>query len=772
ARVKLPRIMARRKSPALPASTSDAAASIVASSPAHDGRIDGSTAPQTPLQPAEGDDVPGASESLYVALQAPLDAAARLAAANMSATSSRFAPFQESYTDMNELRRALKVVSVQRNAPYYMQHSSPQRVEARCPTWRQRKQRGPGGSAVPACDFVVSANRHANGRVYVTRAVVSHSPSCSVLHARLAANANGSGVASSGSNSSEGPAVRANSVSAAALLETAKPFMGQLANALGGGDAVKPKDMANIMKEKFGVSASYMTAWRALSAFRQQRKLEDATSYMKLHGYLQAFAASNDGSLVAFEHQDNAVPAASTPATRVFARAFLCPKPLQDALRYCRGNLLLSVFLITSAFGGVVLTATAQDAMGDNVPLAIALAPAETEHDWRFFLQHLRRAFPDMDRSVTSLVHNRGDELTQAAHTVFPNCAQSNDVELFVRNAAPIIASASDAGVAAMGSSSTVPGAGATSTATLATDSSMQWMEALCAKAPLMILVGWVSQVARTLFQRYERYGHMSSEYPAEFHALAAQYEGEAARFDVVRIAESGFEVIDKQSGRPRVVDFAKQTCSCGEYDTSRFPCLHVFLAVSYAGMLRTDVIPRIFLMTSLKALYGGRIMPIDIDTVPSDEVTVPQPLAKGRGRPRKVHQIQQFGDVKQEKLSCSVCGVKGHNKRTCKRLTEAAATPANGSAATLAHDEEEKDSGDVTDGQVDATFFVSAYGDSLPFDNSALGGNGAGSHDQSLGLSAGLPSAAKRRRLATSSSAVDADKKSGEEHDGGVALV
>ncbi|NJI21417.1 hypothetical protein HBJ00_22715, partial [Aeromonas veronii] len=60
-----------------------------------------------------------------------------------------------------------------------------------------------------------------------------------------------------------------------------------------------------------------------------------------------------------------------------------------------------------------------------------------------------------------------------------------------------------------------------------------------------MILVGWVSQVARTLFQRYERYGHLSSEYPAEFHSLAAEYEGEASRFDVVRTSESEFEVID-----------------------------------------------------------------------------------------------------------------------------------------------------------------------------------------------------------------------------------
>ncbi|KAJ8525405.1 hypothetical protein ON010_g15710 [Phytophthora cinnamomi] len=525
--------------------------------------------------------------------------------------------------------------------------------------------------------------------------------------------------------------------------------MGQLANARGGRDAVKPKDVSDIMKEKFGVKPSYMTAWRALSAFRKQRKEEDSSSFMKLDGYLQAFAATNSGSLVAFEHQDSTQvpPPANKPNGRVFARAFLCPKPLHDALRYCRGSMLLSVFLVTSAFGGVVFTATAQDAMGDNVPIAIALAPAESETEWRFFLQNLKRAFPELERSVTSLVHNRGDELTRAVHTVFSSCPQSNEVEVFMRGPNQAAVGASETSAGALASSGAIGPA-------LPLDASMQWMEALCAKAPLMILVGWVSQVARTLFQRYERYGHLSSEYPAEFHSLAAEYEGEASRFDVVRTSESEFEVIDHQTSAGRIVNFAKQTCTCGEYDVSRFPCLHVFLAVTQAGIVQTDVIPRIFLMTSLKALYAGRITPIDIDTVPSDGVTIPQPMPKTRGRPRKVQQIQQFGDPKQEKLSCSVCGIKGHNKRTCKRITGVQVPIARASSVGEDHSDDV-----ANDGQED-TFLVSPYGDALSFDNTALGGNGAEgqvSDGQSLHLGSG-----KRRRLAAGDST--AEKKVEEE--------
>jgi hypothetical protein len=535
----------------------------------------------------------------------------------------RFPPFRENYNDMGELRRELKVLSVQMNLPYYMHHSSPQRLEARCPTWKHRKD-------VPtSCEFVVAANRHTNGRVYVTRAVVAHSATCP-------------SVQQSG-----------NYVSAAALMETAKPFMVKIA------DSVKPRDMANIMKEKFGVSTSYMTAWRALTAFKQEKKHEETSSFAKIAGYLDAFVQSNDGSVAAFEQLPDQ-PAGS----HVFSRAFLCPKPLQSALPLCRSQLLLSVFLITSLYGGVVMTATAQDSMGDNVPIAVGIALGESEENWRFFLEKLREAIPNLDGSISTLVHNRGPILQLAAASVFPKCAQSDAVDTFFSppQLMPATAAAAAAATAAASVGAAAPPP--------PQQNSLQWVETLCGKTPLMILVGWVSKVASTLFQRFEKYGSMSSEYPEEFHALLTQYEAEAGDYEIVRISEHGYEVIDTHTGRQRIVDFAKQSCTCGEYEPSRFPCIHVFLAVSFAGMLRADVIPEIFLMKSLKALYAGRVTPIDVDTVVSDGVTVPHPLPKARGRPRKVQPIQQFTDVKHDKLACSICGVKGHNKRTCKRLT------------------------------------------------------------------------------------------------------
>lgn len=581
---------------------------------------------------------PKEASIVSVPLHATFDHSFKAASIDQSSgsPSSRFSLFRESYNDMDELRRELKVISVRMNAPYYMQHSSPQRLEARCVTWKTRKQ-------IPTpCEYVVSANRHTNGRVYVTRANIMHEPNCpAIKRGELDPSSSSPNSMSSGSPY----------ITAAALMETAKPYMKKMLQQQDGNE-LKPKHMADLMREQFGVSASYMTAWRALSAFRQQKMKEESASFMKIRGYLERLERTNEGTTIAFEHASVAFPYTSGQnhhvakgqyegcTTETFARAFLCPGALHSAVRYCRSSLLLTVLLVTSTYGGAVLTATAQDAMGDFVPLAIGIVPAESEEHWLFFLQQLRKAIPELETSVTSLVHNRGTVLQHAASQVFPSCVQSENIETFIPQEA---------------------------------SSSFQWLEALCAKSPLMILVGWVSKVASLLYQRYDRYSKMSSEYPEDFQTLLMQYEAESDHHEILRISENGFEVVDQHTGKQRIVDFTKQTCTCGEYCVSRFPCLHVFLAISYAGMLQTDFIPKIFLMSSLKALYSGRITPIDVDTVPCDNVTVPQTQPKARGRPRKIQQIQQFADNKQEKLACSVCGIKGHNKRTCKRMTEEA---------------------------------------------------------------------------------------------------
>jgi hypothetical protein len=505
----------------------------------------------------------------------------------------RFPPFQESYADMDEIRKELKVIALKSNLPYFMQHSSPQRLEARCPTWKNRKD-APQGSS---CEFVVAANRHTNGRVYVTRVVLQHSSNCSAIQKEN------------------------NSVSASALLESVKPFVKKM------NENVKPKDMAQLLKEKFGVSASYMTAWRALSGFRNQKKQEEMESFMKIKGYLDTFVNNNPGSITAFEY---------APDSTIFSRAFLCPKAMQSILHCCRSNVLLSTFLVVSRHGGVVLTATAQDAMGQLVPLAIGIVPSESEENWIWFLQTLRKAIPDFERFITSVAQNRGEELQNAILNVFQSGLTSDHIDTF----------------------------------TSGSTESFEWVEMLCHKAPLMILVGWVSKVASTLFQRYDKYSKMSSEYPEELQSILTEVDGTSDQFEVLRISEQGFEVIDHQSGRQRIVDFDKQTCTCGEYDVTRFPCRHVILATSYAGLVRTDFIPKIFLTQSLKTLYSGRVIPIDIDTIVPDNFTTPPPAQKTRGRPRKILQIQQFSGVKQDRLACSICGVKGHNKRTCKRLT------------------------------------------------------------------------------------------------------
>jgi hypothetical protein len=70
--------------------------------------------------------------------------------------------------------------------------------------------------------------------------------------------------------------------------------------------------------------------------------------------------------------------------------------------------------------------------MGEEISLAIAIVSSENEQEWTYFLQNLQQAIPDFENVVTTIVHNRGEELQLAISTVFPACLSSDNVDTFL----------------------------------------------------------------------------------------------------------------------------------------------------------------------------------------------------------------------------------------------------------------------------------------------------------------------------------------------------
>ena len=70
----------------------------------------------------------------------------------------------------------------------------------------------------------------------------------------------------------------------------------------------------------------------------------------------------------------------------------------------------------------------------------------------------------------------------------------------------------------------------------------------------------------------------------------------------------------------------------------------------------------------SLMNVYAGIIQPVPIDALPFDGLLPPITRAQA-GRPKKVR-LRNRSELQSEDspIVCSLCGARGHNKRTCKR--------------------------------------------------------------------------------------------------------
>ena len=122
-----------------------------------------------------------------------------------------------------------------------------------------------------------------------------------------------------------------------------------------------------------------------------------------------------------------------------------------------------------------------------------------------------------------------------------------------------------------------------------------------------------------------------------------------------------------------------KASCTCGKWQDMKFPCRH---GVGYfrlwedlsLQMIEDKYVHYYSQYKALQKLYKPNICPVSSDTIKFDEVTKPPTAAsRSSGRPKKkrIRNRSKFVDPKNSNISCSKCGAKGHNMRTCLRRQE-----------------------------------------------------------------------------------------------------
>ena len=136
-----------------------------------------------------------------------------------------------------------------------------------------------------------------------------------------------------------------------------------------------------------------------------------------------------------------------TPAEpEAFACYFIAPKPCQLAAQHLRRFISLDGCHTSSPYGLTILTCVAFDANNQIIPLAWALVAKETKRSWRWFLKHLKKAYPQwLDTASIAVLSDRQkgllkavtSELRHGAHYFCIQHIKSNIIREFGASAGP-----------------------------------------------------------------------------------------------------------------------------------------------------------------------------------------------------------------------------------------------------------------------------------------------------------------------------------------------
>ncbi|KAF3670431.1 hypothetical protein FXO37_08560 [Capsicum annuum] len=153
----------------------------------------------------------------------------------------------------------------------------------------------------------------------------------------------------------------------------------------------------------------------------------------------------------------------------------------------------------------------------------------------------------------------------------------------------------------------------------------------------------------------------------------------------------TGFEV--KEGLCQHKVDIVKRTCSCRVWQLKGIPCAHGVAAILFNKYPLFEYIDRCYSKETYLQTYANVVQPLTnmkMWPISPNIVVAPPEITTLPGRPTK-NRKKEVGEIKKsEKLprtglamTCSVCYVRGHNKRGCPHRAPSAEPAAPAVATT-----------------------------------------------------------------------------------------
>nr|GME04447.1 Zinc knuckle family protein [Ipomoea batatas] len=167
---------------------------------------------------------------------------------------------------------------------------------------------------------------------------------------------------------------------------------------------------------------------------------------------------------------------------------------------------------------------------------------------------------------------------------------------------------------------------------------------------------------------------------------LIEEGKEKSARFSAYKSVDEIYQV-DDDNFKAYKVDLSSRQCSCKRWDLSGIPCTHAIAAIRKKGDLPENHVHACYSVEHYLRAYGPAILPIRAQEL-WHKTGMPSPLPPKYkpqpGRPKKKRKIDpavEKQDLKKatkkgELKKCKLCGMRGHNRTTCKGKSQQVPQP------------------------------------------------------------------------------------------------
>ncbi|KDP28332.1 hypothetical protein JCGZ_14103 [Jatropha curcas] len=465
----------------------------------------------------------------------------------------------------------------------------------------------------------------------------------------------------------------------------------------------RPKEIANQIRQEFGIELRYSQAWRGMETAREELQGSYKEAYNQLPWLCEKIVETNPGSVATLITRED----------QSFHRLFVAlHASIYGFQNGCRPLLFLDSVTLKSKYQSELLTATALDGNDGIFPVAFAVVDIVNDDNWHWFLVQLKSALSSFQ--PITFVGDRQMGLRQSIVTVFQDSFHSFCLHNLSQELKDDLKGPHTEEVASVIVSHLYDAAQA---ATL--DGFRKCIDSIKSISPEAF--EWILQSepehwANSLFEG-SRYHYFTSSIGQSFYSwvnnlpvlpvvqivdtirqklmeLIYTRKAESDRWSTrltpsmedklqkeilkaqslqvsVQVAlspGSTFEVHDCL-GEINVVNIDACSCSCRTWQLNGFPCYHAVVVLQHFNRNLYDYCSRYYTTESFQLTYSEPINPVPTTDKPvykeSSPVLVHPPPLRRLAGPPKQRRIRSKGVIKRP-LHCSKCKGAGHNRATC----------------------------------------------------------------------------------------------------------